>query len=124
MGYREDMPSPEAEVLAQNQAFYEAFARRDLEALDALWARRSPVVCIHPGWDALHGREEVMASWRAVLGDEPSQGAGAGRPRSGPEIRCTHPAAYVSGESAFVICGESIAGTELIATNVFVREEG
>jgi ketosteroid isomerase-like protein len=111
--YRFDaMPSVESEVLAANQAFYDAFARGDLTGVDALWARRAPVACIHPGWDALHGRDEVMASWRSILHG------------SGPPVRCVRPIASVLGECAFVVCGENIQGAELVATNVFVREDG
>jgi ketosteroid isomerase-like protein len=107
------MPSDDTLVLAANQSFYDAFARGDLPAIEALWARRAPVACIHPGWDALHGRAEVMASWRSIL-------AGG----SGPPVRCTHPTAAVMGDSAYVVCGESIEGAELVATNLFVREDG
>ncbi len=107
------MPSPEVEVLVANHAFYDAFAQRDLPVIEGLWARRAPVACIQPGWDALHGRDEVIASWRSILG------GGAG-----PPVRCTHANASVLGESAYVVCGESIEGAELIATNLFVREDG
>jgi ketosteroid isomerase-like protein len=106
------MPSPDAEVLAANSAFYEAFSRGDIDAIDALWAERAPVACVHPGWDALHGRAEVMASWRSILD------GGA------TEVRCTRPSAYVLGESAYVVCGESVGDAELVATNLFVREDG
>jgi ketosteroid isomerase-like protein len=106
--------APEEElVIAANHAFYDAFARGDLAALDELWAHRAPVACIHPGWDALHGREEVMASFGAIL-------SGGGAPR----VRCTRPIASVLGESAYVVCGEAIDGAELVATNLFVREDG
>jgi ketosteroid isomerase-like protein len=108
------MPNDEALVLAANQAFYDAFARGDLAAIEAIWAERAPVACIHPGWDALHGRDEVIASWRAIL-------SGGGAPAS---VRCTSPEAYLMGDAAFVVCGEAIPGAELVATNVFVREDG
>ena len=107
------MSSDESAVLAANQAFYDAFARGDLAGIEALWAHRAPVACIHPGWDALHGRDEVIASWRAILG-------GGG----GPPVRCTRPSASVIGDSAYVVCGEAIDGAELVATNFFVREDG
>jgi len=108
------MPSDEANVLAANHAFYEAFAQGDVRALEAIWAQRVPVACIHPGWGALHGRDEVMASWRAILNGG-----------SGPTgLRCTHPVASVLGDSAYVVCGEIVQGTELVATNLFVREDG
>jgi ketosteroid isomerase-like protein len=107
------MPSAEAEVLAANQAFYDAFAHGDADAMDALWARRTPVACIHPGWDPLHGRAEVVASWRAILVS-----------RGSPQIRCHSPSAFVLGEGAYVLCYEEIEGAELIATNLFCREDG
>jgi hypothetical protein len=105
--------SAEVEVLAANQAFYTAFARGDLTVIDALWAQRSPVACIHPGWGALHGREDVMESWRSILEGGP-----------GPTVRCTRPSACVLGDSAYVVCGENIQGAELVATNFFIREDG
>ena len=72
---------------------------------------KRPVACIHPGWDALVGRDMVMESWAAILG-----GAGA------PQIRCEAPRAFVLGPSAFVICREVLEQGQLIATNVFARE--
>src|SRR5262245_55172090 len=38
------MQAAEAEILAANEAFYRAFAGRNFAAMDALWARRAPVV--------------------------------------------------------------------------------
>jgi ketosteroid isomerase-like protein len=105
--------SDELLVLAANEAFYDAFTGGDLDALDALWAERAPVACIHPGWDALYGREEVMESWRAILGGDHA-----------PDVMCLNPTAHVLGDAAVVICSESINDNNLIATNVFVREDG
>ncbi len=100
-------------VLAVNAAFYSAFAAKDANAMAAVWAQRAPVACIHPGWQALHGRDAVLASWRDIL-----SGPGA------PPITCAAAAAHVLGDAAFVICIERIPAVELIATNVFVREDG
>ncbi len=104
----------EALLLAANQAFYEAFARRDLRALETLWATESPVVCVHPGWDVLVGRDAVMASWRELLASD------------GMRIECSEPRAYVAGELAYVVCLEGVSGEApmLVATNVFAREGG
>ena len=100
-------------VLVANQAFYDAFARRDVAAMEALWARRAPVTCVHPGWQALRGREAVLASWRGILqGPNP------------PDIGCAAPTAHLLGEAAFVVCTERLPGAELVATNYFVREDG
>ena len=103
----------EPDVLAANSAFYDAFARRDVAAMDQLWARVAPVACIHPGWDALRGREEVMESWRAILGG-----------RGAPDVRCAAPVAQLHGETAIVICREILSAGRLVATNVFQREGG
>ncbi|MBM4270069.1 MAG: nuclear transport factor 2 family protein [Deltaproteobacteria bacterium] len=100
-------------VLAANAAFYEAFANRDVEAMDEVWARDASVACIHPGWRALTGRERVMESWRAIL-----EGPMA------PEVACSRERPYVFGEVAFVICVETLEDGEMIVTNVFAREMG
>jgi ketosteroid isomerase-like protein len=107
------MPRHEFDVLDANSAFYRAFAARDLEAMDGLWSHSTPVVCVHPGWDALRGRDDVMESWRAILTGAES-----------PQIGCSHAFAQVHGSVALVVCREHIPGGQLVATNVFVREHG
>jgi ketosteroid isomerase-like protein len=103
----------EDQVLAANAAFYAAFAAKDEKAMAAVWAQRAPVACIHPGWHVLLGREAVLASWHGIL-----RGPGA------PAISCAGAVAKVYGDTAFVVCHEHIPDVELIATNVFVREDG
>jgi ketosteroid isomerase-like protein len=105
------MADDEDAVLTANAAFYAAFARRDLAAMDALWTRTGPVCCIHPGWGGLHDRDAVLASWASIFsGDEE------------PAIRCVDPRVRVDGESATVICEEVLGEARLVATNVFVRD--
>lgn len=104
---------PQAELLSANEAFYQAFASRDIEAMDELWAGSVPVACIHPGWPPLHGREDVMFSWRSILlGD------------SAPEISCSEARAALLGSAGYVTCVERIGDDALVATNVFVLEDG
>jgi len=105
--------SRDIEVLEANQAFYRAFAARDVPAMEALWAERAPVACIHPGWDVLDGREEVLRSFRAIL-ESPAA----------PEVSCTMAQAHLLGEVAFVTCHELVQGARLVATNTFLREDG
>ena len=38
----------EADVLAANAVFYQAFATRDVTAMEAIWAVEAPVACTHP----------------------------------------------------------------------------
>jgi ketosteroid isomerase-like protein len=107
------MSPVELEVLEANAAFYRAFTERDAGAMVRLWAERLPVACIHPGWDALSGRDEVLSSWERILGSEGS-----------PEVRCTLAEAHVLGEVALVTCHEVLEGGRLAATNVYAREDG
>ena len=75
-------------VLDANTAFYSAFSNGDIEAMAQLWVRHPhpllvaaaayqpsavsvaaqadehPVVCLHPGWEAVGpAKEDVVESW-------------------------------------------------------------
>lgn len=98
-------------ILFTNEAFYRAFADRDITAMGELWSKDATVTCLHPGWGLLSGRSEVLDSWRRILGNDAS-----------PAVSCRSPRAYVHGDVAFVVCYEEIDGQMLIATNAFRRE--
>jgi hypothetical protein len=100
-------------VLAANLEFYRAFGARDLVAMEELWARRSPVGCVHPGWPALSDRDAVMESWRSILSNPEA-----------PRIACYDERVLLYGETALVLCEEELDGGTLIASNLFVREDG
>ncbi len=100
-------------VLRANKAFYEAFSRRDVAAMSALWCAEEPVSCIHPGHAPLLGREVILASWQSILTN-----------RSAPQIDCLAPIARNYGDTAVVVCTELVNGAFLAATNVFVRRHG
>ena len=105
----------EAEVRAANDAFYRAFRERDLSAMERIWALQSPVACMHPGMGVVKGRDSVLASWRGIL-----------RHPQAPILACSQVSVHLLGTSAFVTCLEGQAGkrARLVATNVFVLEEG
>ena len=100
-------------VLAANLEFYRAFTTRDVEAMDALWARHAPVACVHPGWPPLADRDAVIESWRGILANANS-----------PRIACYDEQVFLYGDTALVICEEELDGGTLIASNWFVREHG
>ena len=81
--------------------------------MDLLWARVSPVACVHPGWEALQGRDAVLGSFRAIL-----------RSAQAPDIRVADEVVLFLGETAMVTCTEHIGDAALVATNVFHFEEG
>ena len=103
----------ESAVLEANRAFYDAFAESDADAMAALWAREHDVLCIHPGWGALHGRDAVLGSWRAILGSPQP-----------PKVQFTDATAVLLGDTALVTCIEHIGKADLAATNVFALEGG
>jgi ketosteroid isomerase-like protein len=100
-------------VLAANQALYDAFNARDLASMADLWATRAPVACIHPGWAAVRGRENVLRTWEAILAN-PEQ----------PRIVVGAAQAFVHEDSAWVLCRELVSGSPLAATNLFTLEDG
>jgi hypothetical protein len=100
-------------VLTANLEFYHAFAARDLVAMDAVWARQAPVGCIHPGWPALSDRDAVMESWQSILSNPDA-----------PRIACYDERVLLYGDAALVLCEEELEGGTLVASNLFVREEG
>ncbi len=99
------------EVLFANDCFYEAFAMSDFHLMEQLWAKESPVACLHPGQGPLLDREDIMESWQEIL----RIGSAAG-------IRCRSPVVHLFGNFAFVVCYEELDSNYLIATNIFVNE--
>ena len=99
--------------MAANQAFYDAFNARDLAAMAELWARQSEVTCIHPHRAMLLGRDEVLRSWRAILG-HPEQ----------PKIVFAAEPPRIFGEVGVVSGREVVAAVPIAATNIYVREDG
>ncbi len=99
-------------VLFANEAFYLAFAGGDYEAMDEVWSTDGPVTCIHPGWNLLSGRDDVMESWVAIL-DNPNA----------TKIKYRNATAALYGDLALVTCYEELEQGFLIATNIFIRED-
>lgn len=90
-----------------------AFNERDVAAMEGLWDAEGEVLCIHPGWPALVGREAVLESWRRILAN-PDQGKLVARPDR----------AWVEGTVGVVLCRELAGGAPVLATNLFVRRPG
>lgn len=108
------IPGPVHEVLAVNQAFYDAHEARDLTAMAAVWEQTDRAVCIHPGWPILRGWAAVGDSWRRIF-------EGPGR----NQFIVTNEAVAIDGDVAWVTCDENLVtsgGTGTVAaTNVFSR---
>ena len=113
--------SDEAAVLSANAAFYAAFESLSTEAMDAVWADEEPVLCVHPGWPLLSGREPVMESWRRIFENA-----------SLMHFDITGAEVVVEGDAAWVSCTENLTQVldgrvvegKIQATNLFRRSLG
>lgn len=99
-------------LLAANAAYYRAFSMRDLAAMEAIWADDG-VTCVHPGWPALVGRAQTLASYRDIFRN-PSQ----------EEVRAGEERVVIDGADGRVFCVERVGGGLLLATNWFRRIDG
>src|SRR4051812_33475641 len=106
----------QSDVLAANQAFYDAHERRDMDAMRSVWEHSNRVVCVHPGWSILRGWPAVEESWRRIL-DGPGRN----------QFILTNGSVTVTGDLAWVTLDENlIAGATtgtIAATNLFARSE-
>ena len=101
------------DVLKANHEFYAAFRSGDFARMDGLWAQQHPVSVHHPNWAGIEGREAVMASWFDVMVvSEP------------PMVTVSNETVIITGTRAFVLCTETFENTSVIASNLFVLEEG
>ena len=111
-----------AEVEAANAAMYTAFESADVDAMQSLWDDVDPaaVVCVHPGWPMLRGRDAVLRSWSAVM---------AGTDYI--QFLLTDVQVALLGDTAVVTCTENVLtsadvgeNAAVVATNVLVRRPG
>lgn len=103
-------------VTAANAAFYDAFERRDMDAMSDVWEHSDRVACVHPGWSILTGWGAVSASWFALF-DGPQH----------LQFILTDERVSVVGDVAWVTCNENLldggATQAVAATNVFARTD-
>lgn len=52
-------------------AFYQAIARADLEAMMNIWADDEDIVCIHPNGQRLNGVAAIRENWHAIFTKNP-----------------------------------------------------
>jgi limonene-1,2-epoxide hydrolase len=104
-------------LLDANEAFYDAFERRDIDAMSDAWRHEDGVVCTHPGWSTLHGWAKVGASWAVLLANQQRL-----------QFILTNPIGRLTGDAGWVTCEENIldgpGGSTVAALNVFERVDG
>ncbi|MGE5525481.1 MAG: YybH family protein [Rhodospirillaceae bacterium] len=99
-------------------AFYDAFARHDLEGMMSVWADDDDIYCVHPHGTRVSGVADVRESWRQIF---------KARQSLVFELRDQH---YVHGMMLAIHSvyehieaeGQAARGST-IATNVYLRTE-
>lgn len=98
-------------------AFYEAIARADLDALMSVWADDEEVVCIHPTGQRLCGVAAIQDSWRAIFSGNSSLTVRITRSvRWSGMLIAVH-----SVVETFYLGNEPTPHGPMLATNVFQR---
>lgn len=104
-------------VLEANQAFYDAFEARDIDAMSELWEHSDRVICTHPGWSPLRGWGAIAGSWFGLFGNTEHL-----------QFIVTNARAEIDGDIAWVVCDENILGGAssgtVAALNLFSRRPG
>lgn len=104
-------------VLEANQAFYEAFEARDIDAMSDLWEHADRVVCTHPGSVTLRGWGLIVGSWYSLFDNSEHL-----------QFIVTNARAEVEGDIGWVVCDENIlggAGGGTVETlNLFAKQAG
>lgn len=101
------------------QAFYQAFRRGDIEAMQNAWDTGNEIVCIHPARPPLAGRDAVMRSWQDILGNS---GGVEVRFDCGNKLRTAELAVHIGVE---IIGAEGSPPAYVTVTNVYtLRAQG
>ncbi|CAJ2654340.1 unnamed protein product [Trifolium pratense] len=107
------------EVLGANSKFYNSFRNGDLAAMQAMWAIRDEVCCVHPGLKGISGYDDVIESWNFVWANYefPLQ------------IKLEDVKVHARGDMGYVTCMEFVKtkggrwGGQFV-TNVFEKIDG
>jgi ketosteroid isomerase-like protein len=94
--------------------FYDAFSNQDIDAMKSVWSDDDTSVrCIHPGMEAISGKDAIVRSWAQVF-----QGDAF-------EIEPAKVKIEICGKTAMCSCIEQTPnGGKLEALNVYRREDG
>lgn len=57
----------EKEISFAHESFYKALNKADIELMGKVWIAGRRAKCIHPGWPAINGWEEIKASWMSIF---------------------------------------------------------
>lgn len=105
-------------VLETNSAFYRAFEKKDLEAMEKVWSQGTASLCIHPGRAYLKGWENIRTTWQQIFANTDYL-----------EVNAELISTDVSGDLAYIVVLENILQisqnrrleAQSMGTNIFER---
>ncbi|KAK7287602.1 hypothetical protein RIF29_00883 [Crotalaria pallida] len=106
-------------VFGVNSRFYDSFRNGDLAAMQAMWAKRDEVCCVHPGLKGISGYDDVIESWNIVWANYEFP----------LEIKLEDIKVHARGDMGYVTCMEFVKtkgsrwGGQFV-TNVFEKING
>jgi ketosteroid isomerase-like protein len=100
-------------------AFYDAFVKRDLDAMMEVWSDDDDSYCVHPGGARISGIERIRESWRQIF----AGGQDLRFSLREQQLIHTMMLAVHSVYEHISIAGQSRARQAMIATNVYQRTE-
>lgn len=105
-------------VLETNNAFYRAFEKKDLEAMEKVWSQGTASLCIHPGRAHLKGWDNIRTTWQQIFENTDYL-----------EVNAELISTDVSGDLAYIVVLENILQisqnrrleAQSMGTNIFER---
>ena len=110
----------EDKAQSANERFYEAFNKRDIEAMKGVWGNDERITCVHPGWPPLNGFEPIMNSWAGIFENSGNMEIQI----SDVQVLASEDLAWVScTEKLFTIADSGVLASQVFATNLFHLED-
>ena len=103
-----------------NENFYEAFNKRDIEAMKNIWGKGVQATCIHPGWPPLKGFEPILDSWEGIFKNSGNMEVQI----SDVQVLASNDLAWISCiEKLYTIAESGVLASNIFSTNLFHLEE-
>lgn len=100
-----------------NEKFYQAFRTGNLLLMSQIWGTGAHIQCIHPAAECIANREQVMNSWKIILGSGQKM-----------QIDLEDVRIYATDTEAFVTLIEVVNTDDskgrVAATNIFEKQKG
>jgi ketosteroid isomerase-like protein len=103
-----------------NATFYEAFNKRDIEAMKNIWGKDPSATCVHPGWPPLKGFEPILNSWEGIFKNSGNMEVKV----SDVQVMASNAIAWVSCvEKLYTISESGVLASNIFSTNLFYLED-